>query len=210
MKLTLDRALAAELAELFRSMEAAYDQVAVQLGHGCDGCPDNCCDSYFTHHTYIEWAYLWEGLAALPSDLREMIVERAHQCELLYQEALAQGTRPQVMCPLNDDGRCLVYGHRLMVCRTHGVPAQMTRPDGKIIRFPGCFRCAERVRQWPEHKTLPVMERTALLRRLVLLEQRFLQGQRAQVARLNMTIARMLTAGPPVRGILLSDHSREP
>lgn len=62
MKLILDRALAEELAELYRSMEAAYDQVAVQLGHGCDGCPDNCCDSYFTHHTYIEWPISGKGL----------------------------------------------------------------------------------------------------------------------------------------------------
>ncbi|PKN45763.1 MAG: hypothetical protein CVU58_08235, partial [Deltaproteobacteria bacterium HGW-Deltaproteobacteria-16] len=48
--------LAAKIANLYSRMEQAYDLVARQLDFTCDGCPDNCCDSYFLHHTHVEWA----------------------------------------------------------------------------------------------------------------------------------------------------------
>lgn len=199
MSLTLTPELAAELGELYRCMEEAYDRVAGQLQHSCDGCPDNCCDSYFSHHTYIEWAYLWLGIAEMDSDRQREVIARAVVCERRYGDALCGGQRPRIMCPLNRDGSCLLYGHRLMVCRTHGVPATMTRPDGKVVNFPGCFRCQERVERCAAvGLPIPVMERTALLQRLVALEQRFLQGNRGRLPRLRLTIARMVATGPPM------------
>ncbi|MBE0585111.1 MAG: hypothetical protein IH612_15290 [Desulfofustis sp.] len=72
----------------------------------------------------------------------------------------------------------------------------MTRPDGRVIRFPGCFRCQERIGLHGDSSNLPVMERTPLLRRLVELEQRFLHGNRARVPRLAITIAEMVISEP--------------
>lgn len=197
MSLTLSAELAADLAALYRDMESAYERVAEQLHHSCDGCPDNCCDSYFTHHTYIEWAYLWIGLAELSAERLHQVAVRAARCIESYAHASEHGKRPQIMCPLNDNGRCSLYRYRLMVCRTHGVPAVMTRPDGRVIRFPGCFRCQEQVETPPGQQHLPVMERTGLLRRLVDLEQRFVGGRRTGAPRLAMTIADMVVDGPP-------------
>jgi hypothetical protein len=197
MSLTLSANLAADLAELYRDMESAYDRVAEQLHHNCDGCPDNCCDSYFTHHTYIEWAYLWLGLAELNEERRQQVSVRAARCIDSYAQAREYGKRPQIMCPLNENGRCSLYRYRLMVCRTHGVPAVMTRPDGRVIRFPGCFRCQEQIETRPGQHPLPLMERTLLLRRLVDLEQRFVGGRRTGAPRLAMTIAGMVVDGPP-------------
>lgn len=196
MKLTLSTELAATMAALYSDMESAYDRVAEQVDHNCEGCPDNCCDSYFTHHTYIEWAYLRLGLAELSEERRRRVSVRAAACLESYGQALNHGQRPQIMCPLNEDGRCTLYRYRLMVCRTHGVPATMTRPDGRVIRFPGCFRCQQRIETRPGGH-LPVMERTPLLRRLVDLEQRFVGGRRAGAPRLAMTIAEMVVGGPP-------------
>ena len=85
MLLNLTPGLTEELGILYEDMEKAYDAVAEVLGHGCDGCPDNCCDSYFLHHTYIEWAYLWEGVAALPDKDREALLSRAKAYELEAQ-----------------------------------------------------------------------------------------------------------------------------
>ncbi len=196
MSLILSADLAADLATLYQDMESAYDRVAKQLHHSCDGCPDNCCDSYFTHHTYIEWAYLWLGLAELSEERRHQLSVRSARCIDSYAQAREHGKRPQIMCPLNENGRCSLYRYRLMVCRTHGVPATMTRPDGRVIRFPGCFRCQEQIETQPgDH--LPVMERTPLLRRLVDLEQRFVGGRRTGAPRLAMTIADMVVDGPP-------------
>ncbi len=198
MELHLKPALAAKLKCLYEDMAQAYDVVADELGHGCDGCPDNCCDSYFRHHTYIEWAYLWLGVAALPADRRGVLLARAREYVLQSEKEIGGGERPKLMCPLNEAGRCSLYAHRLMVCRTHGVPASMTMPDGKRLNFPGCFRCQELVEgKGLQEEEIPVMERTDLLRRLVALEQEFLEGRRHLAPKVKRTIAHMLVSGPP-------------
>ena len=198
MRLILPPRLAEELRILYEDMERAYDRVAQPLGHTCDGCPDNCCDSYFLHHTYIEWAYLWQGLSFLPEDRRRVLIARANAYEIEAEKLIRAGERPKLMCPLNEDGRCSLYAHRLMVCRTHGVPASMTRPDGKQLKFPGCFRCQELVaEQGIAEDELPMMERTELLKRLVLLEQEFLMGKRHIAPKVKRTIGAMMVSGPP-------------
>lgn len=186
------------LAQLYEDMERDYDEVAAVIGLSCTGCPDNCCDSYFMHHTYVEWGYLWEGMAELPQEKQQEILRRAEEYEQHSMAAQRRGERPQSMCPLNEGGRCILYKHRLMVCRTHGVSASMTRPDGKKIEFPGCFRCQEIITERElDSPVAEPMDRTELLRRLVVLEQELLAGRRHIVPRVKMTIAGMLVAGPP-------------
>ncbi len=198
MKLLCGQELAGQISLLYHEMETAYDRVAAQLGLTCEGCPDNCCDSFFLHHTYVEWSYLWRGFSELPPDTQKKILFRAEDYEQKCQTTLSAGERPQVMCPLNEAGRCVLYKYRLMVCRTHGVPAAMTRPDGKRLQFPGCFRCQDIVKKnCADVQQVPVMDRTGLLRQLVLLEQQFLSGRRHLAPRVKMTIAAMLMSGPP-------------
>lgn len=198
MKLVLKSPLAEQIRQLYQEMELAYDHVASQLHFSCEGCPDNCCDSYFLHHTYIEWSYLWQGMSRQSSEKQKEILSRAAAYERDSEKAIIQGERPQIMCPLNESGRCILYRHRLMVCRTHGVPATMTRPDGRSLQFPGCFRCQDIVEKICLDENLtPIMERTALLKQLVVLEQNFLEGKKHLVPKAKMTIARMLISGPP-------------
>ncbi|MBC8207710.1 MAG: hypothetical protein H8E79_00885 [Desulfobulbaceae bacterium] len=189
---------AAQVAQLYVAMEEQYDQVAAALSFGCTGCPDNCCDSYFQHHTYLEWAYLWLGFRQLSVERQEQILARSREYIVACEAALERDERPQVMCPLNDDGLCSLYSYRLMVCRTHGVPARMTRPDGQVLNFPGCFRCQEQVEeQGMAEDALPRVERTVHLRRLAELENEIFHGQRRLYPRLGLTIAQMLVDGPP-------------
>ena len=175
------------LATLYAEMEAAYDQVATLLDFSCHGCPDNCCDSYFQHHTYIEWAFLKQGLQALPAERQADYQHRARAALDLYQKALAQGLRPQVMCPVNDNGRCGLYQHRLMICRLHGVPSSMTSPNGQQHQFPGCFRCQELT---AGRTNVTTMDRTRFFKTMVSLEQAFLAGR--SLPRIKMTLAEML------------------
>lgn len=186
--------LAARVADLYRRMEAVYEQVARQLDFSCSGCPDNCCDSYFLHHTRLEWAYLWQGLRLLPAAQLAAIGQRAEEYQERAGEELAAGRRPALLCPLNEDGLCGVYRHRLMICRLHGVPASLTFPDGRSQSFPGCFRCQELTAGRP---AVPIMERASLLRELALLEQGYNPGGSAPGRRIKMTIAEMIIAGPP-------------
>jgi len=188
-----------QLAKIYADMEEGYDQVAAQVGLRCQGCSDNCCDSYFLHHTYAEWAYLWEGLRELAVGEREKIVARAERYVEESREQLARQQRPQIRCPLlRDDGLCGLYHHRLLVCRMHGIPATMTRPDGQSMRFPGCFRCQEIVEEkYSSEAEVPLMDRTALFRRMVGLESELLGKKRSTAPRVRLTIAEMIVQGPP-------------
>ena len=186
------------LEEIYRMLQQEYERVAEALNFSCNGCPDNCCDSYFQHHTYTEWAHLWLGLRQLEPEFLQKFIKRAKSYLEHCEQAMAAGQRPQTMCPLNENGRCAVYHHRLLVCRTHGVPALLTRPDGQTLRFPGCFRCQEIV-ETHDQKAMPApVERTSLLKKLAMLENQLLDHKRHLHPKVKITIAEMLVHGPPV------------
>jgi len=185
------------IGEIYQRLQGEYDRAAKILDFSCYGCPDNCCDSYFLHHTYVEWAYLWIGFRQLEAERQDSLRRRSQSWLLESEKALVAGKRPQLMCPLNENGLCVLYTHRLLVCRTHGVPARMIRPDGQELRFPGCFRCQEIVAGSPLGDEPPFVERTALLHNLASLENELLQGKRHLFPKVRMTIAEMLVKGPP-------------
>lgn len=197
-ELILPDHLAETIRELYSRMEADYDKVAKSLKFGCEGCPDNCCDSYFLHHTYAEWAYLWLGIRQMEKEKQQQLHIWAQEYLEQCKEAEAQGERPQVMCPLNEEGLCILYTHRLLVCRTHGVPAVMRRPDGQALHFPGCFRCQEIVQKREEKgEPVPEVERTPLLMELVKVENELLDHKRHLYPKVKLTIAEMIVQGPP-------------
>jgi Fe-S-cluster containining protein len=127
-----------EVARLFAQMDAAYDRTAKIPGFVCNGCEDNCCRTRFYHHTLVELLYLKSGLAALSSEQQRQARDRARSAARLMEE-LERDDRPvRVMCPLNEEGRCILYAHRPMICRLHGIPNTLRRPDGRILTGPGC------------------------------------------------------------------------
>jgi Fe-S-cluster containining protein len=184
-----------KLAILYKDMEDAYTDVATSMELSCKDCEDNCCTSYFMHHTYVEWAYLWKGMDALAHKDRELFLDNARAYVAQANQDLASGKRPHIMCPLNKDGLCGLYSHRLMICRMHGVPNTITAPNGSTRTFPGCFKSQERIRTM---ESPPMLDRTPLYIRLVQLEQGFLGPKRIRtLPRVNMTLAEMLVQGPP-------------
>lgn len=182
------------LEQLYTDMEQAYARTAQQAGLNCTGCPDNCCTSYFQHHTHMEWAYLWDGLRTLPQERLEEIRAKALEHVRLSRQMLKQQRAPNLMCPLNADGRCMLYAHRLMICRLHGVPNRFTLPNGQARTFPGCFRCQEIL---AGQDAPPVLERTDFYRRLAALEMDFLRDLTARSAKVRLTLAQMIHQGSP-------------
>ncbi|EGB14906.1 hypothetical protein DND132_1700 [Pseudodesulfovibrio mercurii] len=186
-----------KLAAIYDKMVARYDEVAGPIGMTCEGCADNCCLSFFQHHTYVEWAYMWEGLNRLPADRLEDIQARARDYVDRAQAALARGERPHLMCPLNIDekqGICGLYDHRLMICRMHGVPNLLTRHTGQEVRFPGCYRCQDLTKDMAE---VPFVDRTPMYKDLVLLEMQFVGKNLCALPKVDHTIAEMIVIGPP-------------
>jgi len=183
-----------ELSRLYSEMEAAYDRTAKKIGLTCTGCPDNCCTSYFQHHTYIEWAYLWKGMTSCPDEKRHEILTRAEAYVKEGQVLLAQGLKPRIMCPLNDNGLCQLYEFRLMICRMHGVPNSLVMPDGQRMAFPGCSRCQG---LYSDLNQVPLLDRTGFYRDLASLEMAFTGGKIRVFPKVDLTLAEMLVRGPP-------------
>ena len=195
------RLLLAKLSTLYVEMEEAYDRIASQLGLSCENCSQNCCTSYFLHHTYIEWAYLWEGIKACNEEKQNGFLHKAEAYVREAESLLAKGLHPEILCPLNEDGLCRLYTHRLMICRMHGDPNSFFQPDGKKLRFPGCKTCQE---GYADSTNVPVLDRTDFYRRLAELERQYLEQEARPLPRVKLTLAEMLVNGPPQSRIGIS------
>ena len=124
------------LEDLFARMDQAYDAVAARSGFQCRGCEDNCCRSLFYHHTVAEYLFLRQGLRRLSDSSRAQVRERA--LRRLTVEAPGADPGAGGMCPLNEAGLCILHAHRPMICRLHGIPHFLRRPDGALQTGPGC------------------------------------------------------------------------
>lgn len=185
------------LERLYADMEQEYRNTAEQVDFSCAGCPNNCCTTYFQHHTYIEWAYLWKGMETLPEETRQAVLEYSREYVREAKSILMQGERPHLMCPLNRDGLCILYSHRLMICRLHGTAHTLIRPDYTVGKYPGCFRFEEAAKGIHPK---PGFDRTPLYRRLAQLEQDFAGPKLQRLPKVDLTLAEMLVNGSPRLG----------
>lgn len=108
------------------------------------------------------------------------------------REAASRGETPRLMCPVNDDGLCGLYEHRLMICRLHGVPNVLLGSMG-VREFPGCGPC----QRLADGRELKAMDRTPLLRRLAGLEMELWGSKPGRPPKVDLTLAEMIVAGPP-------------
>ncbi len=174
------------LSELYASMDRAWDRVALQYGFRCTGCEDNCCRSFFFHHTHIEREFFLYGFSLLDEHVQKTILQAARDyCEHTFAESTGEKSL-KIMCPANMDGKCLVYEFRPMICRLHGIPHELHMPGKGIIRGEGCH--AGRFDGKPYHK----FDRTSFYRQMAELEARFRKIHDLQ-GRIRQTIAQMLT-----------------
>jgi Fe-S-cluster containining protein len=119
-------------------MDNAWDKIAADYHFKCNGCEDNCCKSLFFHHTYIERAYLRHGFNRLDQNKKENILEKAKDycSKTFFQDGEIKSLK--IMCPANENGRCLLYPYRPMICRLHGLPHEFRKPGCRPILGPGC------------------------------------------------------------------------
>ncbi len=194
IKKVMPRVAFQRLSNLYHRMAVSYSRIAEEIGFTCMDCPDNCCTSFFRHHTRVEWAYFIKGLDQCPEPLRKRIINRAGDYVRKTGLELSQGRTPDIMCPVNENGLCTLYDHRLMICRLHGVPTFHTRPDGRSFEFPGCFRVREKTGGVKDYAKL---DRTEFYRDLAALENAFVGPKVARLPRVNLTLAEMIVEGQP-------------
>ncbi len=126
------------LQQIYGAMDDAYRRAAGDYGFTCDGCRHNCCLTRFYHHTIIEYAYLKEGLMTLKREVHSRIKSQAMTVIDAMDQADRNRGAVRLMCPLNFDTRCILYLHRPMICRLHGIPHELQKPRQQTIRGPGC------------------------------------------------------------------------
>jgi len=129
-----------KMQSLYDRMGQAYDRSAACYDFSCSGCEENCCEERFYHHTLSEFLYLLQGLQSLGQVKRDELFARAREVAELYRMHDREGQARRVMCPINENGSCSLYAHRLMICRLHGVPYKMRRPDGEETQGSGCHK----------------------------------------------------------------------
>jgi Fe-S-cluster containining protein len=177
------------LEQLYASMDRSYKNAADHYGFACNGCEDNCCLTLFHHHTHIEFFYLNKGFRALDRQRQVAIAEKAQTVCSAVRWVEKNGPPLQQMCPLNVDNRCSLYAFRPMICRLHGIPSELHRPDGKTTRAPGCASFTDRCGQL----TYVQFDRTPLYRDLAGIE-RALKRDMPDAGKIKMTVAEMILA----------------
>ena len=127
-----------ELASLFTEMDSAYNNTAAQYEFICKGCTDNCCMTRFYHHTLAEYLFIESGFRDLAPDIQQIACQESAAVKHAMQKADETQTPFQRMCPLNRKERCILYAHRPMICRLHGIPHELRRPGQAPSFGPGC------------------------------------------------------------------------
>jgi len=173
-----------KLKDLYGEMDRLYDDAASRYDFICTGCDDNCCRTRFYHHTLLEYLYLNAGCGGLSGEPKKHVIDRArHVNRQMNRERSNFGP----MCPLNVDGRCIVYKHRPMICRLHGIPHELHTPGKGVRHHPGCNAFHNACDAVPYVR----FDRTALYVKIAGLEKE-LKATLGVPDRVRMTVAEMI------------------
>jgi uncharacterized protein len=127
---------------LCRKIEAEYYEQLV-CRKGCDGC----C---------LHFSLFWVEAVNLAAALTELPEGRVAKIREKARSATAEGS-----CPLLENGSCLLYSHRPIICRTHGLPILTREDDKPAIDFcPKNFRGVESL---PGHAVIDLDRLNTLL-----------------------------------------------
>ena len=177
-----------KLAAVYAAMDREYEKKAQLNGFACNGCEDSCCMTRFHHHTLSEFIYLLEGFSTLSPERQKNAQTRAEDVIQQYVEPAEHGRNQRIMCPLNVDGLCLRYAYRPMICRLHGIPHVLLRPDGATVQGTGCH---EFEKQRTALNIEARLDRTPFYQQVAALEKSLRQQCRVTV-KIKLTIAEMI------------------
>jgi Fe-S-cluster containining protein len=177
------------LESIFADMDRVYSEAAAHYGFNCHGCEDNCCRTRFYHHTYIEYLFIQEGVRTLGRK-RQMEVKSSALKICKQSTELDKNRKPvRLMCPLNIENLCILYAHRPMICRLHGIPHELRKSADNPTSGPGCRTFDRRCRG----KSYIAFDRTPIYLKLAALENEFKHAA-GITGKIKLTIAEMLSS----------------
>ncbi len=116
------RQLLARVDALSRKIEEEF-RPEIACRRGCDACCRHL------NLFWVEAVALALALEQLPEEAAEAIRERARR------------SGADAPCPLLEEGACLLYADRPIICRTHGLPLLLTGDGGRRVDYcPENFR----------------------------------------------------------------------
>jgi Fe-S-cluster containining protein len=188
-----------EFKALIALIDDAYKKAALHYGFICEGCEENCCLTRFNHHTYLEFFHLKNAFEALDGETRQKALKRAERVVRVHAEAGKKKDPARIMCPLNVEGRCVVYESRPMICRLHGIPSELHPPGkpgsvGPVIT-PGCEWFTRKFEKRNYHS----FDRTPFYLKLAALEKEF-RKQTGLKQKIKMTVAQIILCDPQSLG----------
>jgi len=176
-----------QLRAIYASMDLKYSEAAAYYEFNCTGCEDNCCLTRFYHHTVLEYLYILEGFYNLDSEKQTEIRAGALEVRQKSVEADTKGKPVRRMCPLNSGGKCILYLHRPMICRLHGIPHELHKPGRGIAYGLGC----EAFSKYCSEKDYYRFDRTPFYMEMASLEKELKQAA-GITTKVKMTVADML------------------
>lgn len=174
---------------IYDAIDQNYNEVGNQYGFICKGCEDNCCATRFYHHTLLEVLYILKGFKSLEKEKQIKIKHRTLEVSRKIIEAGEKEMDLRPMCPLNFDGLCILYIHRPMICRLHGIPSELHIPGKQITYSPGCYSFSKQCKE----KGYIAFDRTPFYIEMAQLEKK-LQQAVGMTQKIKMTVAQMLVA----------------
>ncbi|HKK90711.1 MAG TPA: hypothetical protein VJ936_04880 [Desulfobacteraceae bacterium] len=127
-----------KLHRLYQEMDKEWEEAALYYNFQCSGCSENCCETEFYHHTLIEKQYLLHGFQQLDKQTRKKSIKKARLVNKKRAESRQKKENARIMCPVNENGLCLLYPFRPMICRLHGIPHELRRPGYDPVKMQGC------------------------------------------------------------------------
>jgi Fe-S-cluster containining protein len=136
--------LIARVDNTCRAIQESYaDQIACQKG-----CAGNCCRIHLSVFP-IEAVSLARALKKLPREMAQYIRDKARTIDSFSP------------CPLLEDGACLMYASRLVICRTHGLPMRSEYRGHRSIGF--CQKNFQNLKPIPDEAVIDLNKLNAEL-----------------------------------------------
>jgi len=176
-----------QLRAIYALMDLKYREASAYYGFNCTGCEDSCCMTCFYHHTVLEYLYILKAFHNLNPEKQTEIRASALEVRQKSVEADKKGKLLRRMCPLNSDGKCILYSSRPMICRLHGIPHELHKPGMDVTYSPGC----EAFSKYYSEKDYYSFDRTPFYVKMASLEKELKQAA-GITTKIKMTVADML------------------